>query len=104
MCLFKRNEPDFRSDCFPNVIYMCSVINSCVTEKQLETAWTWAYNILKTWESKDTDIASKQELAYEWLRAVHERYLMYYSCITNTLDGALTELRKKNAQDKEHEA
>jgi hypothetical protein len=104
MCLFKRKEPDFRSDCFPKVIYMCSVINSCVTETQLKTAWTWAYNILRSWESRDADIASKQELAYEWLRAVHDRYGMYYSYINNTLEGAVKELNKKHAQDKEHKA
>jgi hypothetical protein len=99
MCLFKRKEPDFRSDCFPKVIYMCSVINSCVTETQLKTAWTWAYNILRSWESMDADIASKQELAYEWLRAVHDRYGMYYSYINSTLEGAVKELNRKNAQD-----
>ena len=97
MCLFKRKEPEFRSDCFPKVMYMCDVINSCTTEKQLESAWTWAYNILRGWESRDSDIALKRELAYEWFRAVHDRYGMYYSCINNTLEGALTEVRKKNA-------
>lgn len=99
MCLFRRKEPDFRSDCFPNVVYMCSVINSCVTEKQLEAALTWAYSILKSWESMDANIALKQELAYEWLRAVHDRYGIYYSYVNNALEGVVKKLDKKHIQD-----
>jgi hypothetical protein len=47
----------------------------------------------------DANIALKQELAYEWLRAVHDRYGIYYSYVNNALEGAVKELNRKNAQD-----
>lgn len=104
MCLFKRKEPEFRSDCFPKVMYMCRVINSCVTVKQLEAIQVWAYRILNVWESRDIDIASKRDLSYEWVKAVHNRYTTYYSYINRTLIGTAEKLGRKDAQDKEHEA
>ena len=104
MCLFKRKEPNFRSDCWANVMYMCSVINSCVTGEQLEAAWTWTYNTLKSWEYKDEEAALKQDLAYEWVRAIHDRYDIYYSYMYNALTSTIEKINKKNAQDKEHKA
>ena len=98
MGLFKTREPKFRKDCFPDVMYMCSVINSCVTAEQLESAFLWAYKVLQSWEEMDEKIALKQSLAYEWVRAVHDRYDIYYNYIRGSVANVVEKM-KANAQD-----
>ena len=99
MKLFKAQELKFRKDCFPHVIYMCSVINSCVTAEQLESAFLWAYKVLQSWEEMDEKIALKQSLAYEWVRAVHDEYGIYYKYIKNAVSETAKKLNGVNAQD-----
>ena len=99
MC-WKKKEREFRGDSTFEVYYMYKVIRSCETPAQLEAAYTWAFRVIKGWEEQDESVAKERDLAYLWLRSVHERYNMYYTIISNGLEAGLVNMTNKSVTDK----
>lgn len=78
------------------VIYMAKVIASCKTGKQLENAYLWAFKRLAEWMCFDERQVRHEDFAYDWLRAIHERYDMFYPVINNAANNRAEEIRNEN--------
>ena len=91
----KERFPKFKGDVSGEVAYMAKVIKSCKTPEQLESAYTWAHRVIRSWEDQDKRAVEKEVLYGFWLRSIYERYDMCYKVISGALEEALVKMSDK---------
>ena len=97
-------EPNLKDLKQEDVIYLCNVICSCKTQKQLVNAWFWASNLLREWEKYDASKVWKTGIAIEWLSFIRDKYNEPNSLIQQSYYKTLQELNPVDDSERDEMA